>query len=44
MECPECGSERTISNYDNGDTYFECKDCKYTVENGVETRASNKLK
>jgi Zn ribbon nucleic-acid-binding protein len=38
MECPECKSTNTIDRYDEGDTYFECKECGHIVENGVEVR------
>jgi hypothetical protein len=38
MECTECKSTNTIDRYDEGDTYFECKECGHIVENGVEVR------
>ena len=42
MDCPKCGSNNTIENDEDGDTFFHCRYCRYTVENGVETRKSRK--
>ena len=38
--CPECGSDNVIEKYDNGDIFYQCKTCGYTVENGVVTKQS----
>jgi hypothetical protein len=38
--CPECNSNKVISRASEGDTYFRCQRCEYTVENGVLTRPS----
>jgi len=41
MECEECGSSNTETSSEDGDTYIHCKDCGYTVENGVVTKKSS---
>lgn len=39
MECPECGGEMTLTQYDGGDppvdepsAYYSCEDCGYVPD------------
>ena len=42
MECPKCFSNDNVEKGVEGDTYFHCNNCNYTVENGVETSRSDR--
>jgi uncharacterized Zn finger protein len=39
VKCPECNYGNACSEvFTDGDTYFHCKRCGYTEENGVVVR------